>query len=44
MYTVPGAAVDYIAPRRKLTYWRATAGQEVDFLVDTELAIEVKAS
>jgi uncharacterized protein len=44
MYTVPRAAVDYIAPRKQLTYWRATAGQEVDFLVDTELAIEVKAS
>jgi len=38
------AWIDYTAQRRKLTYWRATAGQEVDFLVDTELAIEVKAS
>ena len=38
------AWIDYTAPRKQLTYWRAKAGQEVDFLVDTELAIEVKAS
>ncbi|MGB4408470.1 MAG: AAA family ATPase [Sphaerochaeta sp.] len=38
------AWIDYTTPGRQLTYWRATAGQEVDFLVDTELAIEVKAA
>lgn len=38
------AWIDYTAPRKQLTYWRAAAGQEVNFLVDTDLAIEVKST
>lgn len=37
----------YLSYRRKrceLTYWRSTHGYEVDFLIGTETAIEVKAS
>ena len=37
----------YLSYRRKrlpLSYWRSTHGQEVDFLVGGELAIEVKSS
>lgn len=38
------AFLDYTKNRHDLTYWRSTADQEVDFLIGTELAIEVKAS
>ncbi|MDD4219862.1 MAG: AAA family ATPase [Sphaerochaetaceae bacterium] len=38
------AYLDYTKNRQKLTYWRSTANQEVDFLIGTELSIEVKAS
>ncbi len=37
----------YLAYRRRyeeLTFWRAKNGQEVDFVVGEELAIEVKAT
>lgn len=37
----------YLSYRRKklpLSYWRSTHGQEVDFLIGEELAIEVKSS
>lgn len=36
--------IDYTCPRSKLTFWRSTSNMEVDFCVDEELAIEVKAS
>ncbi|MGN0738698.1 MAG: ATP-binding protein [Treponema sp.] len=36
--------IDYKSPKSKLCYWRSTAGQEVDFIVDEELAIEVKSA
>lgn len=36
--------IDYKCPKSKLYYWRSTAGQEVDFLVDEEFAIEVKSA
>ena len=36
--------IDYKRPKSRLYYWRSTAGQEVDFLVDEELAIEVKSA
>ena len=29
---------------KKLTFWRSTSNQEVDFCLDEELAIEVKSS
>ena len=37
----------YISYRRKyssLSYWQAKSGYEVDFIIDDEVAIEVKAS
>ena len=36
--------IDYQAPRTLFNYWRSTSGFEVDFLLDGEIAIEVKAS
>lgn len=38
------AYLSYRRKKRKLTYWRSTHGYEVDFLIGTETAIEVKAS
>jgi predicted AAA+ superfamily ATPase len=38
------AWIDYRRPRGGLSYWRSTAGQEVDFILDGEVAIEVKAA
>ena len=38
------AWIDYRSPRSKLTYWRALPSYEVDFCIDDNLAIEVKAS
>ena len=37
----------YLSYKRKklpFSYWRSTHGYEVDFLIGTELAVEVKAS
>ena len=36
--------IDYRSPRSKLTYWRSISMHEVDFCLDDNLAIEVKAS
>ena len=38
------AWIDYRSPQSKLTYWRTSSMQEVDFCLDDNLAIEVKAS
>ena len=38
------AWIDYRSPRSKLTYWRSLSMHEVDFCIDDNLAIEVKAS
>lgn len=38
------AWIDYTRPASTLTFWRSTANQEVDFCVDTELAVEVKCA
>ncbi len=38
------AWIDYRRPRGTLSYWRSTAGQEVDFILDGEVAIEVKTA
>ena len=38
------AWIDYKAPRSQLTFWRTTSGNEVDFCIDDDLAIEVKAA
>lgn len=38
------AWLSYQRHRRPLTYWRSTHGFEVDFLIGTETAIEVKAT
>lgn len=38
------AWIDYHRPRTRLSYWRSTANHEVDFILDDEVAIEVKAA
>lgn len=38
------AWLTYTGDRRPLTFWRTVGGLEVDFVIDTEVAIEVKAS
>ncbi len=38
------AFLSYQRDRRPLTYWRSTHGFEVDFLVGTDTAVEVKAA
>lgn len=38
------AWIDYKRPQSSLTFWRTTTGNEVDFCVDDELAIEVKST
>jgi predicted AAA+ superfamily ATPase len=35
---------DYQHPRTALRYWRSTSGYEVDFIIGTTVAIEVKAA
>ena len=42
--TKPRAWIDYGSPRTQLSCWRSKSGYEVDFLLDEELAIEVKAT
>jgi predicted AAA+ superfamily ATPase len=37
------AYISYCAPLSKLTYWRTRTALEVDFVLDTRLAVEVKA-
>jgi uncharacterized protein len=36
--------IDYRKPRTLFNYWRSVSGFEVDFLLDGEVAIEVKSS
>ncbi len=38
------AWLSYRRDRRRLSYWRSTHGQEVDFIIGSNLAVEVKAS
>lgn len=38
------AWIDYRRPRGSLSYWRSLSGYEVDFILDGEVAIEVKAA
>ncbi len=38
------AWIDYFKPRTLFNYWRSRSGFEVDFLLDGEIAIEVKAA
>ncbi len=38
------AYISYFGKNRKLRFWRSTTHQEVDFVVEDELAIEVKAT
>jgi predicted AAA+ superfamily ATPase len=38
------AWIDYRRPRTLLSYWRSISGYEVDFVLDDEVAIEVKAA
>ena len=34
----------YVRDRRELAYWRSTHGKEVDFLIGSDVALEVKAA
>jgi uncharacterized protein len=36
--------IDYRRPRGSLAYWRSKSGYEVDFVLDGEVAVEVKAA
>lgn len=36
--------MNYNKDRRELTFWRSVNGQEVDFVIGTEVAIQVKAT
>jgi len=38
------AWIDYRKPFSRLSYWRSTSGYEVDFVIDDDVAIEVKAA
>lgn len=38
------AYLSYTRKRHELAYWRSTHGFEVDFLIDTQTAVEVKSS
>jgi predicted AAA+ superfamily ATPase len=38
------AWIDYRSPRTPLHYWRSRSGLEVDFVLNGEIAIEVKAA
>ncbi len=38
------AAIGYRRMREPLTFWRSTSGFEVDFLIGTRCAVEVKAA
>ncbi len=38
------AWIDYRSPGVQLSYWRSESGFEVDFIIDNEVAIEVKAA
>ncbi|MEI6389249.1 MAG: AAA family ATPase [Spirochaetota bacterium] len=38
------AWIDFRSPRTQLSYWRSKSGYEVDFLLNEEVAIEVKAT
>lgn len=44
VFTELKAYLDYTRDPRPLTFWRAAAGQEVDFLIGESIAIEVKAT
>ncbi len=44
IFTELRAWLDYTGDRRPLTFWRDYAGHEVDFIVDDEIAIEVKST
>lgn len=38
------AWIDYRRPGAQLSYWRSQSGYEVDFIIDSDTAIEVKAA
>jgi predicted AAA+ superfamily ATPase len=37
------AWIDYRKPSSRLSYWRSLSGYEVDFVIDDDVAVEVKA-
>lgn len=44
IYTELRAFLSYTNDRRELTFWRSRHGQEVDFIIGDDVAIEVKAT
>ncbi|GAB1432146.1 hypothetical protein MASR2M29_07710 [Spirochaetota bacterium] len=38
------AYIDYKKPQAELFYWRSQTGYEVDFILDSKIAIEVKTT
>ncbi len=38
------AWIDYHKPGARLSYWRSTSGYEVDFVIDDDVAVEVKTA
>jgi predicted AAA+ superfamily ATPase len=36
--------IDYFDPLSTLTFWRSTSKEEVDFVIDDRVAIEVKST
>jgi len=44
VYTELRAYLSYLKDKRPLYFWRSKAGQEVDFLIGDEIAIEVKST
>jgi len=38
------AYIDYFQPGSRITYWRSTSGYEVDFIINNDIAIEVKTA
>lgn len=44
IYTELRAFLSYTNDRRELTFWRSRHGQEVDFIIGDDIAIEVKAT
>jgi predicted AAA+ superfamily ATPase len=38
------AYIDYFQPGSRITYWRSTSGYEVDFIINKDIAIEVKTA
>jgi len=43
IFMVLKAWIDYRRPSSRLSYWRSLSGYEVDFVIDDDVAVEVKS-